>query len=202
MKEIKNKPKEAEKKTGAVKKQPAAKAKSITRKTYINSYKIVADKEKTDSIATILPTGITGIKTIINTDPGPFLKLPMETGPADGDGETPAMVIDKTLPMEGNTVEVLPSYPGGMDALRKFLEKNLQTPTEMEAGEMVSVRVRFVVNYSGKLESFVTVLNGGEVYNKEVVRVLKKMPDWIPGKAKGENVSVYYVIPVKFTGAD
>ena len=104
--------------------------------------------------------------------------------------------------MDGDAVEVLPSYPGGMDALRKFLEKNLQTPTEMENGETVSVRVKFVVDYTGKLKSFVTVLDGGEAYNKEVIRVLKKMPDWVPGKTRGENVSVYYIIPVKFTGAD
>ena len=35
----------------------------------------------------------------------------------------------------------------------------------------------------------------GEEFNNEVVRVLKKMPPWIPGKTKGENVSVYYSIP-------
>ena len=104
--------------------------------------------------------------------------------------------------MDGDAVDVLPAYPGGMDAFRKFLEKNLQTPGEMENGETVSVRVKFVVDYTGKLKSFITVQDGGEAYNKEVVRVLKKMPDWIPGKTKGENVSVYYVIPVKFTGAD
>ena len=104
--------------------------------------------------------------------------------------------------MDGDEVDVLPSYPGGMDALRKFLEKNLQTPTEMEADETVTVRVKFVVDYTGKLKSFVTVLDGGEAYNKEVVRVLRKMPDWVPGKTRGENVSVYYIIPVKFTAAD
>jgi len=66
----------------------------------------------------------------------------------------------------------------------------------------VSVRVKFVVDYSGKLQSFVTLVDGGEEFNKEVVRVLKKMPEWIPGKAKGENVSVYYTIPVKFVPSD
>ena len=72
----------------------------------------------------------------------------------------------------------------------------------MEEGESVSVKVNFVIGYNGKLQHFVTVQDGGEEFNKEVIRVLKKMPDWIPGKAKGENVSVYYTIPVKFTGAD
>ena len=40
--------------------------------------------------------------------------------------------------------------------------------------------------------------DGGEAFNNEVIRVLKKMPKWIPGKTHGENVSVFYTIPVKF----
>jgi periplasmic protein TonB len=68
----------------------------------------------------------------------------------------------------------------------------------LEDGEMVSVRIKFVVGYDGKLKGFTTVQDGGEEFNKEVVRVLKKMPEWIPGKTRGQNVSVYYVIPVKF----
>ena len=100
--------------------------------------------------------------------------------------------------MDADAVDVLPSYPGGMDALIKFLQKHLQTPDEIREGEIVNVRIRFVVGYNGKLQGFVTLLDGGSAYNNEVVRVLKRMPDWVPGKSNGENVSVYYTIPVKF----
>jgi protein TonB len=110
--------------------------------------------------------------------------------------------MDKNAPLEGNAVDVLPTYPGGMEALREFLQKHLQTPDELEAGQTVSVRVKFVVDFKGKLTGFVTMPGGGQAYNNEVVRVLKKMPDWIPGKTMGENVSVYYVIPVKFESTD
>lgn len=48
------------------------------------------------------------------------------------------------------------------------------------------------------IESFQKNQDGGEAFNKEVIQVLKKMPVWIPGLAKGENVSVYHTIPVKF----
>ena len=40
--------------------------------------------------------------------------------------------------------------------------------------------------------------DGGKAFNNEVIRVLKKMPVWVPGKNAGEHVSVYYTIPVKF----
>ena len=201
--EIKPEPKEPEKKTKAVKPQdkPVVKQNPVAQKIFINNFKFVANHIKTDTIEALRPEDKIGIATIVAPNPSPFLVTPEKTEP-DGGGKKPAVTIDKSLPMDGDAVEILPSYPGGMDALRKFLEKNLQTPTEMENGETVSVRVKFVVDYTGKLKSFVTVLDGGEAYNKEVVRVLKKMPDWIPGKTKGENVSVYYVIPVKFTSAD
>lgn len=181
--------------------QPAAKATPVNQKIFTDHIVIVPKGIKTDSIITQLPTDIIGSKTIVNATTGPFLVTPVKTEPGSG-GEKPTVTIDKNVPMDGDAVEVLPSYPGGMDALKKFLEKNLQTPTEMEADETVSVRVKFVVDYTGKLKSFMTVQDGGEVYNKEVVRVLKKMPDWVPGKTKGENVSVYYIIPVKFTSTD
>ena len=197
----KEKPKKTEiKKPDVVKPQP--KPEIVSQHQYLSNIAIVDKGVKTDSIKTLLPTDVIGIKTVVTPTPGVVFVQPDKPQPAIGGGEKSTPAINKTLPLDGDAVDVLPSYPGGMEALRKFLERNLQTPTEMENDETVSVRVKFVVDYTGKLKSFVTVLDGGEVYNKEVVRVLKKMPDWIPGKTKGENVSVYYIIPVKFTSTD
>ena len=108
--------------------------------------------------------------------------------------------VDKTT--ASNFAEVMPLYPGGMDALRKFLERNLITPQELEDGQYVIVKIRFIVGYDGTLKGFETIQDGGTAFNNEVVRVLKKMPQWIPGKTQGENVSVYYTIPVNFQSAD
>ena len=96
----------------------------------------------------------------------------------------------------------MPSYPGGMNALRKFLERNLENPRDMEEGEVANVKVKFVVGSNGELQSFLTVQDGGDEFNREVMRVLKKMPNWVPGKSKGQNVSVFYTIPIKFISAD
>ncbi|MBC7936772.1 MAG: energy transducer TonB [Rhizobacter sp.] len=107
------------------------------------------------------------------------------------DKETPRLAAD-----------IMPAYPGGVAALRKFMERNLQSFDDIETGKVVSVKVTFIVGYDGKLKGFQILEDGGDMYNKEVIRVLKKMPEWIPGKANGENVSVYYTIPVKFTSAE
>jgi|GEM_PF-106559 len=117
-------------------------------------------------------------------------------GPVSTGTGTEIPKTDVTIPV--SDPEVMPSYPGGIEALRRFLAKHLTNPEDLEQGQSVNVKIRFVVNYDGKLQSFVTAQDGGEAFNKEVVRVLKKMPQWVPGKTNGQNVAVYYTIPVKF----
>jgi periplasmic protein TonB len=126
------------------------------------------------------------------------VSLPTIGGGGTDSVKTPVKpVVDILTPTE--TAEVMPTYPGGMDALRKYLERNLQNPEEIEEGQTVSVKVRFVVGYDGALKNLQIVEDGGAAFNNEVLRVVKKMKAWNPGKTKGENVSVYYTIPIKFT---
>ncbi len=192
-------PKEPEKKKQEPKPEtkPVEKATPANEKAFNKNIVVVPKGVKTDSIPTLLPTDVIGTKTVVSSDPGIPQVEPVKDETFGGTAKTP-VAIDKTTPMDGEAVDVMPAYPGGMEALRRFLQKHLEAPDELENGQQVSVRVKFVVDYTGKLKSFVTVLDGGEAYNNEVVRVLKRMPDWIPGKTRGENVSVYYVIPVKF----
>jgi protein TonB len=197
-------PKEPVKKE-PVKKQeivkPVAKATPVNQVNHSANIVIVPKTAQADTIKTIQPTDVIGTKNIVTTNPGTVLVDPLKTEPGTG-GPVIEPKTDLTTPRDADAVDILPSYPGGMDALWKFLERNLHTPDELESGGSVNVRVKFVVDYTGKLQSFVTVLDGGDAYNKEVVRVLKKMPNWIPGKANGENVPVYFTIPVKFVMTD
>lgn len=166
----------------------------------VDKIQIVDSKTITDSIRIIDDHTNIGGTTSINPGQGPGTVQPVVTNPGGVGTEPPK--IDRTMPMGLDVVDVPPSFPGGTDALLNFLRKHLNNPEPMADGETVSVKVTFVVGYEGKLQGFKIMQDGGDVFNKEVIRVLKKMPDWIPGKAKGENVSVYYSIPVKFTGAD
>ncbi|HMI78883.1 MAG TPA: energy transducer TonB [Ferruginibacter sp.] len=197
-------PKEPVKKE-PVKKQevvkPEVKATPVSQVKHVTNIVIVPKTTLTDTIRTIEPTDVIGTKTVVVSNPGTVF-VPVNPDPGPGGPVVVKQPTDLTTARDADAVDVLPSYPGGMDALRKFLEKNLHTPDELENGQAVNVRVKFVVDYTGKLQSFVTVLDGGDAYNKEVVRVLKKMPDWIPGKANGENVPVYFTIPVKFVMTD
>jgi protein TonB len=189
-----------------VPKQPIIKTpKSQPTKTnsqlFISKIKIVDSTETatklsknldSTQISSITQTGITGGKPIIkclncNSDSGKVVTTVVKT-------------IDKTTPQL--TAEVMPMFPGGMDALKKFLERNLTNPANLNEGEIVSVKVQFIVGYDGKLKGFTVLEDGGYEFNQEVIRVLKKMPIWNPGKSQGENVSVYYTIPVKFISSE
>ena len=174
----------------------AAAQKPVSQKIFVNNFVITRDS--TPPIDVITDNDRIGNKTIDVPGSGPGIVQP----PAgDGDGGPVAEPV-KPEPLDINTptetADEMPSFPGGMEALKRFLQKNLTNPRDLEDGEMVSVRIKFVVGYDGKLKGFTTIQDGGEEFNKEVVRVLKKMSEWVPGKTRGQNVSVYYVIPVKF----
>ena len=96
-------------------------------------------------------------------------------------------------------VEIMPEFPGGMKALHAFLQENLVHPNEDEE-EMTTVKIRFVVGFDGALSDLMITQDGGKSYNEEVIRVVKQMPKWKPGRSKGEKVSVYYNLPVYFIG--
>jgi protein TonB len=158
---------------------------------------------KKESEATPLAKNLDSVAISNVTQVGTPHDKPLVQGPEPGEGTVKtaaANVVDKITPMY--SAEVMPAYPGGMEGLRKFLQKNLENPEEMEQGEVRSVKIKFVVGYDGKLKSFETIEDGGLKFNNEVIRVLRRMPEWVPGKSNGENVSVYYTIPVKFTAAE
>lgn len=134
--------------------------------------------------------------------------IPQHCLPGDAPALVPAGVQEPAMPpppvaasMEPVTdPDVQPAYPGGPQALLAFLQKNLQMPLPLEQGEAVQVQVKFVVGFDGELQTFAVQKDGGPAFNDEVIRVLKRMPRWVPGKKGSRAVAAYYSLPVKFTG--
>lgn len=94
-------------------------------------------------------------------------------------------------------VEQMPQFPGGPAELLKYIAKNLKYPIiAQENGIQGKVILRFVVNAKGYVED-IKVLRSLDPYcDKEAVRVVKSLPQWIPGKQNGRNVPVYYTCPI------
>jgi periplasmic protein TonB len=133
-------------------------------------------------------------------DPG-VIKQPDPVISSDGNGTgntTPAQPEQPAFIAQERNAE----YPGGDEALRKFLGRYLNTPASLEAGEKKTVKVRFRVEKDGAVTAFEIVGSGGNEFDNEVVRVCKKMPKWLPAVQNGINVPVMHILPVTFVGVE
>ncbi|MBO5806622.1 MAG: TonB family protein [Bacteroidaceae bacterium] len=97
-------------------------------------------------------------------------------------------------------VEVQPEFPGGMKALMKYLQENIQYPRiSRENNSQGRVFVRFIVNTDGSIQGAEVMKSSGDIYlDKEAVRVVSGMPKWSPARQSGKAVRVYFVLPVVF----
>lgn len=112
------------------------------------------------------------------------------------------VISDPEPPAILKYAEVAPEFPGGTEAWMNYLRRMLHVPDDLEPGERKTVKVRFVVNITGEVTDVVIVQSAGLVFDKEVVRVISKMPNWKPGKQKGKAVAVYFTQPVTFTAGE
>lgn len=95
--------------------------------------------------------------------------------------------------------EVMPQFPGGDQAMMKFVATNVQYPEEAKEKEISGrVLVGFIVEKDGSVNEVKIVRGIGGGCDEEAVRVVKAMPKWIPGKDKGKPVRVYYTLPLTF----
>ena len=96
-------------------------------------------------------------------------------------------------------VEEQPEFPGGMEALLKYLAKNINYPeSAVDNGIQGKVMVRFVVERDGSVSAVETYKSVDPALDKEAVRVVKTLPKWKPGRQQGKAVRTRYIVPVVF----
>jgi periplasmic protein TonB len=128
-------------------------------------------------------------------------------------GTASPVVLVQAEPPTGNNSESLekpattpanvePQFPGGAAAWAAFLSRHLQAPEPLEAGEKITVLVRFLVNEIGTVTGFEIIKSGGEAFDREVLRVLHRMPKWKPALRNGQPTAVSFTQPVTFIAAD
>ena len=96
-------------------------------------------------------------------------------------------------------VEQMPQFPGGEAELLKYIASHIKYPT-MAAENNIQGRVvvKFVVGKDGRVGEVVVVRGKDPDLDKEAVRVVKTLPNFIPGKMNGQAVSVWYTLPINF----
>lgn len=101
-------------------------------------------------------------------------------------------------------VEVDASFPGGISAWRRFLERNLNPSTPVDNGApegTYTVVVQFVVDKGGNVSDVKAVTKHGFGMEAEAERVIKKGPKWVPAIQNGRNVNAYRKQPITFVVA-
>ena len=108
-------------------------------------------------------------------------------------------VVSQTNQKVFDTVEQMPEYPGGMQAMIEFLQTNMKYP-EDAAKQKVEGRVivQFVVETDGSVTDVHVAKQVFPSLDAEAIRVVKAMPKWTPGKDKGRVVRVKYNLPIVF----
>lgn len=123
--------------------------------------------------------------------------LEKETGNEDFPGIS-TQVTNEVIPIK----EIPPSYPGGPQAFSDFLSRNLSAPEELEPGDKKTVLVGFWVDADGFISRIEIIQSGGKSFDKEVIRVLRKMPKWNPAEQNGHKVPTAFSQPVTFVGIE
>lgn len=97
------------------------------------------------------------------------------------------------------TIDKMPEFPGGQDAMTKFILNNVQYPEEAKKeGIQGKVLVSFTVTKTGKLEKIKVKEKVNDLLDAEAVRVVTAMPDWTPGENKGAAVDAEMTLPINF----
>lgn len=92
-------------------------------------------------------------------------------------------------------VENDPEFPGGQDSLQAFMERHLRNPRQVEG----KVYVRFIVERNGRMTNLEVLRGIDEETDEEVLRVMRLMPRWIPGRQRDKLARVWVYYPVKIS---
>jgi protein TonB len=152
------------------------------------------------------------IPSVTELDQSPIGVKTLAGGPDnDGiqnNGNSKATEILAAAPVERKPevfkrAEFMPEFPGGIEALKRYLVRNLHMPeSNLEPGSTVHVIARFVVGEDGKVRDIEIIKEAEAAFNAEVKRVISKMPDWKPGSQNHRNVAVYFYLPVNFVSEE
>ncbi|WP_427875006.1 energy transducer TonB [Flavobacterium sp. MMS24-S5] len=90
-------------------------------------------------------------------------------------------------------IEVKPEFPGGQEALERFLKDNFKNPKKDLKGKVYAT---FIIEKDGLLSDIKTIRDLGFGTKEEAIRVLKLSPKWNPGKQNEKVVRVLYAMPI------
>lgn len=110
--------------------------------------------------------------------------------------KTDSITIKKAEPVK--VINSLAAFPGGDPVWTNFLKRNLNAPAELKTNEKKIVQVQFVVGENGAINDLEILQSAGPAFDKEVLRVLKRMPYWKPAIQNGRPVTAVVTKAITF----
>ncbi len=114
------------------------------------------------------------------------------------------LVIPASQPDTSNLVvtfpEIQPQFPGGEEALRKYIARNFNIPpVVLETQDEVSMVVEFVIDKNGEVSDFKVINSSvkGMGTEESAKQLYMNMPKWTPGKNNGKAANVRLLQPIK-----
>jgi len=135
------------------------------------------------------------IKEEENTEVEPVAAIPVPAPVKIGKVEE--VVIEEEI-IDFPDVEA--GFPGGAAALQRWIGENVQYPqTSIEMNEQGKVYLSFVVEADGSISNIAVERGVSNDLDREAKRVVRQMPRWSPGEAKGKKVRTRCRLPINFT---
>ena len=173
----------------------------VDNETEIPEKEITTTEEVNQAIVAVQGTGepTAAAPAQAPSVPGP---VQVVAPPPPPPAPAPAPVVQEVV-QEDETIydapQVMASFPGGEEALYKWLYKNLKYPPRcQDQGVQGRVMVKFVVNKDGSIQNVIVTRSPDQDLANEAVRVVKSMPAWIPAKQGNKTVRSYFNLPVTF----
>lgn len=97
--------------------------------------------------------------------------------------------------------ERYPSFPGGPEAWRTFLQLNLDARVAMDNGApsgRYTVKVRFIVDKEGAVSNIQPLTSFGYGMEQAVMNLILKSKKWVPGWQRGRTVKTFMMQSVIF----
>lgn len=118
----------------------------------------------------------------------------------------PEVVMTDVVAPESNPEEEIyvfvseyPEFPGGEEAVYKYIDDNLRYPEKArEEGITGTVVIRFVVEKDGSISNATIAREIGGGCGAEAKRIVEGMPKWKPGRQDGRIVRTEFTLPVQF----
>ena len=144
----------------------------------------------------VAPPPIDNIIIDSNTQDIPKTRIIVIT-PPDLTNHNTNVTIDPPI-VEFPDVEA--SFLGGAAAMQRWIADNVNYPqTSIEMNEQGRVYLSFVVEADGSISNIAIERGVSQDLDKEAKRLIRKMPNWEAGEAKGKKARTRCRLPINFT---